>query len=149
MLSRYHALVIPHSAQRYNTVGDYYYPYIGTLEVRISDLKNTDYEFLVLIHELIEAHLCASRGISESEITLFDLAHPEVDEPGDLSDAPYHAEHTFATHIEHEIAKELKIDWDAYDDAVLACCEAGQGPDPEQGLEQFLDASSSAKRASD
>ena len=135
MYSRYHAFVIPHSAQRYNTVGDYYSPYPSSLELRISDLENTDYEFLVLIHELVEAYLCAKRGISEPEITAFDMAFRGAGGPGNRLDAPYHKEHVFAENIERQIAAEMGVDWETYSVAVDAICEAGKGPDPEQETE--------------
>jgi hypothetical protein len=145
MLSRYRAAVIPHAAQRYNTVGDYYYPHSDELQVRISDLKNTDYEFLILIHELVEAYLCQKRGIPEPEIAAWDIEHPALVDPGASVEAPYHKEHMFATSIEHQISKELEVDWDKYDEAINSLCEVGQGPDPEQGLEQPSDVSSTKR----
>ncbi len=117
---------IPHSEQRYSTVGDYWWPPVQRtgmterLEVRVSDMGNEDYEFLVAIHELIEAHLTRMRGISEDEITAFDVAFEaarttdSIDEPGDHPDAPYRYEHFFATSIERLIAAELGVDWMAY-----------------------------------
>lgn len=124
----------PHSEQRYPTVGDYWRPSIPKyalerLEVRVSDLGNEDYEFLVAIHELIEEHLTRKRGISEEEITKFDMAYeasrtPEsIDEPGDHPDAPYNKEHIFATHIERLVAEELGVDWDAYSDKINSLFE--------------------------
>ena len=37
------------------------------------------------------------------------------DDPGFDSDAPYRKEHHFATAIEMLLAKELDVDWRAYD----------------------------------
>ena len=116
---------IPHSEQRYPTVGDYWRPKlfknaIERLEVRVSDLGNEDYEFLVAIHELIEEHLTKKRGIPEEAITKFDIAFEQhrqtnsIEEPGDSPDAPYKCEHFFATSIERLIAAELGVDWLAY-----------------------------------
>ena len=116
---------IPHSEQRYPTVGDYWRPQVPAnalkrLEVRVSDLENEDYEFLVAIHELIEEHLTRKRGISEDAITAFDVAYEaartedSINEPGDHPDAPYRKEHFFATSIERLIAAELGVDWMAY-----------------------------------
>lgn len=113
-------MIIPHEAHRYETVGDYWYPSEERMELRISDMENEDFEFLVLIHELVEAHLCRKRGIEEPIIKAFDEAFEakrEVgneDEPGFDPLAPYVKEHTFATDIELQIAKELGVDWDEY-----------------------------------
>jgi hypothetical protein len=120
---------IPHSEQRYPTVGDYWetvehgvYPL--RREVRVSEMGNIDYEFLVAIHEQIEQHLCKKRGISEETITAFDIAYeaarPEGDttEPGNDTRAPYYHEHQFATSIERQLAAALGVDWNKYDQTV-------------------------------
>lgn len=120
---------IPHAEHRYPTVGDYWdvpahgiYP--PRTEVRVSDMGNTDYEFLVAIHELIELYLCKKRGISEDSITEFDMEFEKnrppdnLDEPGNSLAAPYHAEHIFATSIEQLVAAELGVNWDEYDKTV-------------------------------
>lgn len=113
---------IPHSNHRYPTVGDYWWSESQSrLEVRVSDFENADYEFLVAIHELIEAYLAKKRGISEDSITAFDVAFEEartedsIDEPGDHPDAPYRKEHFFATSIERLVAAELGVDWTVYE----------------------------------
>ena len=127
MVDRYKAYVVPHAGQRYNTVGDYIYPTPSELCLYISSLENADYEFLILIHELIEAHLCAKRGISEPEITAWDTSHPALADPGASEAAPYHKEHMFAEHIERAIAHELGINWDAYDEACTNLLENEYG----------------------
>ena len=82
--------------------------------MRISNLGDEDLEFLVLIHELVESYLCKVRGIEFDEIDAFDKGHPELDEPGESSEAPYHKEHLFAESIEKQLAQELKVDWNLY-----------------------------------
>ena len=124
MLNRYNIAVIPHSAQRYNTVGDYYTAHSDLVKVRISELQNADYEFLIMIHELVESYLCAKRGISEAQIDTFDVEHSELDEPGLSEDAPYHKEHMFATSIEQFIAHELGVDWTHYEEALQRISES-------------------------
>ncbi|VVB61608.1 Uncharacterised protein [uncultured archaeon] len=112
--------IIPHSRQRYETCGDWIFDDFGDLHIRISDTGNTDYEFLVGIHEQIEAYLCNKRRIKEKDITRFDIQFEKnreegnTDEPGDHILAPYRKEHQFATKIERELAKELDIDWNEY-----------------------------------
>jgi len=116
--------IIPHNEHRYETVGDYWYPSSSKMEVRISDMQNEDYEFLVLMHELIEAHLCRKRGIEEPAIKVFDETFEanrkpgNTDEPGFDPTAPYFKEHCFATFIETQLAEELGIDWEEYSNVV-------------------------------
>ena len=115
---------IPHSSQRYETVGDYWVDQNGVRHIRISDMGNEDYEFLIGLHEQIEQHLCLKRGITEESISSFDIEYeknrPDGDEsePGDHPDAPYRKEHFFATNIEHMIALELGVDWKLYSERV-------------------------------
>ena len=105
---------LPHDKQRYNTCGDYWFN-DGLIHIRVSDMKNEDYAFLVAIHEQIEAYLTQKRGIDEKEITLFDTSYQGEGEPGDAKDAPYRKEHFFATTIERLIAAELNVDWNEYE----------------------------------
>lgn len=119
MLRPIHIQVIPHLEHRYVTVGDYWDTPDG-LEVRVSDMEDAKYEFLVAVHELIESFLCQVRGIPEPEIKAFDEAFEarrepgNTDEPGDDPEAPYINEHKFATYIERQIATELGISWAEY-----------------------------------
>jgi hypothetical protein len=116
---------IPHDQHRYETVGDYWIDENGVKQLRVSDMQNSDYEFLVALHELIEQKLCEKRGISEQAITEFDIVFEKTrqdgddSEPGDNQFAPYRKEHFFATNIERLMAAELGVDWKAYDDTVM------------------------------
>ena len=126
MLPAIKAEIIPHGTQRYPTVGDYWYKSEYRLEVRVSDMDNEDYEFLVLIHELIESHLCRRRGIPEPLIADFDRAYEEARKPGDISEpgndprCPCHKEHLFATKVEMTLAQEMGINWNEYSKVVDA-----------------------------
>lgn len=114
---------IPHKEQRYETVGDYQLRH-GQWEITVSDMGNDDYEFLVLLHELVEWKLTQKRGISEESITAFDKQFEEkradgnIDEPGNDWNAPYHKEHVFAECIERMVAHEIGVDWEKYDKTV-------------------------------
>jgi hypothetical protein len=123
----YDIRTISHSVQRYETVGDYWADRTGHTMVRISDMGNEDYEFLVMVHELIEEHLTRKRGITEESIKAFDeeyeanrLPEDTTSEPGWAENAPYRKEHAFAESIEKQIAKELGVDWEAYDEKVMS-----------------------------
>jgi len=118
---------IHHAGQRYNTVGDYWTPYPSRLNIRVSAMGNDEYEFLIIVHELVEAMLCHFRGVSYAEIDAFDnnfQSHDDISEPGNDPMAPYHREHTFATQIEKLCAAELGVSWDHYCKAVAELCEA-------------------------
>lgn len=112
-----HIETIPPKDQRYPTCGDWYWQN-GNMVVKVSESKDADWrkEFLVGIHEAIEAALCRHRGISLQEVDDFDLSHLESDQPGEERDAPYKREHMVATAIEMILASELGVDWDEYED---------------------------------
>lgn len=110
--------VIPHAEQRYDTCGDYWVDADGTLQVRISDMGNRQYENLVMIHELAEHMLCEARGITNEQIDAFDLAYEGGGEPGDEPDAAYQNEHLIATGIEKMLCAALGIKWAEYEKTV-------------------------------
>lgn len=119
---------IPHGHQRYETCGDWKET-PGRLEILVSRMGNKDYEFCVALHELVEAYLCQKRGITDSQVTAFDVwfendrkagAHTETEEPGDHPLAPYRKEHFTATTIERIMAEQLQIDWKIYEETINA-----------------------------
>lgn len=118
------SLTIPHNEQRYDTAGDWWFDESGDLQIRVSKLSNPYREFLVSIHEQAEAMMCLARGISEKDVSDFDIRFEQdrakglvsaTREPGDAPDAPYRKEHFSATNIERIMASELDVDWDQYD----------------------------------
>ncbi len=122
-----HFKVIPSSEQRYETCGDYFQDENGVWQFRVSRMGNLFYEILVLIHELVEWAMCTSLGITEHEITKFDLKfekeraagkHGRSDEPGDDSHAPYYWQHQCATKVERLAAEMFKVKWSVYSSAV-------------------------------
>lgn len=116
---------VPHKDQRYPTVGDWWRDADGTMQIRASDLPDARMALLIAFHELIEAHLCEQRGISEESVKSFDLQHqadddPWVNDPGHCPEAPYHKEHVFAECLERLFALELGVNWHSYESACLA-----------------------------
>lgn len=120
---------LPPVQQRYDTVGDYQFEYkdgVPQIHITVSQMGNQQYEFLVALHELVEAELVLRRDIPQKAIDDFDMAYEAArkdgddSEPGDDPKAPYHKEHLFATAIERLMAGELGVDWTAYDAAVEA-----------------------------
>jgi hypothetical protein len=120
---------VKHENQRYNTVGDWLIDENDPkkpIQIFVSEMGNEDYEFLVGVHELIEAYICKKRGIEEVDVSTYDIAFEagraegNYDEPGNHPLAPYFNEHAFATKIEKQIAAELGVDWEAYDKTVCS-----------------------------
>ena len=116
---------IPHDQQRYPTVGDWQFEEDGTLRVYVSH-TTPDFDFLVGIHEAVEAWLCRKQGITDDDVTAFDEAYEaarkdgDTSEPGDQPDAPYRREHRFASSVERRRALEMHIDWIEYERRLTA-----------------------------
>jgi hypothetical protein len=119
--------IIPHELQRYDTVGDWGYHYDnGTLTVRASKLPNdpdNEKALAVACHELFEALLCRSKGITQEQVDKFDKNwnekySNELGEPGDDGTAPYHREHCFATSAERLLIAAMGIPWVDYEDSI-------------------------------
>ena len=108
---------IPSKWQYYETAGNYFFTSKGDIIIFVSEWTR-EYEFLIMIHEMVEAFLTRKRGIPEESISKFDIEFNKKDlpgEPGDHKDAPYRKEHHFAEKIEKLLAKELGINWKKYD----------------------------------
>ena len=125
-LGNIHSEVIDHKAQRYDTCGDYY-EQRGEILFRISKLENWRYEYLILLHELIEWGLTKHQGISIDSIDQFDIKfeedraaghHSPDSEPGDDKRAPYNLQHQVATQMEMFMADMIGVNWQEYTDKV-------------------------------
>ncbi|MDE2015972.1 MAG: hypothetical protein KGJ89_05100 [Patescibacteria group bacterium] len=109
--------IIKHKHQRYNTCGDWFRD--GEfLRIRVSQMLNPDYEFLIALHELVETYLSGKHGITEEEVDAFDINWKGEGEPGDCPEAPYYKEHRIATLIEKAMAETLGVDWTEYGNAI-------------------------------
>lgn len=130
---------VPHSVQRYNTLGDYQHTdYNRELTIRVSACGDFRYEALLAVHELVEALICEQTGITEQEIDTFDLHYAgDEDEPGNDLDAPYYQAHQVASGIERMMAAALGVHWPTYE-TVLKSVEQGyphaQGHQGREGL---------------
>lgn len=112
-------LTIPHKLQRYPTAGDWHWTDGEMLTIAASETGDWRYNALIQIHELVEALLCKARGIKQEAVDAFDLAHPELDDPGGDTAAPYYWEHWAATMVEEMVARMMGVDWDAYEAALI------------------------------
>lgn len=150
--------VVPQSQQRYRTVGDWTItkhdthgwllglsPTASTIRVTVSETGSWRYNFLLALHESVEAWLCRRHGVTQAMVDTWDTVewltikvmvqhfkyHDEDgqcrqaldnDEPGDWPDAPYHLEHMDASRVERWAARLLLVNWRAYEarlDALL------------------------------
>jgi len=107
-------------AIRYETAGDWIPLDDGSMQVLVPEYGNENSAFLVALHELVEAWLCRVARIPEEDVSKFDIEHPELEEPGDSMEAPYHKQHVIATQIERDVCNAMGIDWQKHNDWVEA-----------------------------
>lgn len=124
--------VIPHSQQRYNTVGDWWFDPGGNddgdelLEIRVSQMGDWRYEQAVALHEQYEALLCYNDGINGSVVDKFDekferenkVLPPGIEEPGDHPEAPYYRQHAKALAVEHMFLADTDVVRYLYNEAM-------------------------------
>lgn len=106
---------IPQKEQRYVTVGDYWQEG-EKLIFRISDCNNRKYEWMLIIHELVEKCLNEHAGITDQQVDDYDLKSESLEEePGDEPDCPYRDQHCFATSVEKLLCAAMGLPWKEYD----------------------------------
>lgn len=116
-----HIKTIPHSQQRYETVGDYWYDRKGILQIRVSKMDTSISEQLVAVHELVEVIMCLHKGVKISDIDKFDNEFEAKrkkgnnDEPGFDRNAPYRNEHAIATAVELIMCGYLDVPWQEHE----------------------------------
>jgi len=82
--------------------------------IQTADMGERKYNFLTLLHALIESYMCFEHGISDDQVSGYDMEHTHCDDPGSHQDAPYHAEHQLATDVEAMVSVALGVDWTKY-----------------------------------
>lgn len=129
--------VIPHQSQRYNTPGDWRWK-DGNLRIAVSDTGNERMNFLLIIHELVEALLCNVEGIDQNLVDSFDrcwtMTHGE---PGNDLQAPYHYQHVFAENIERLLALRFDVNWEIYGEKVDETVDGWGGDEPQRETPAF------------
>lgn len=111
--------VIPPDRMRYKTVGDWTVDG-SAIDVTVAAMEDGRYNFLIAVHELIEAFLCHRDGVTMQDVDRYDFAHQDEDDPGLAPAAPYHTQHLAAFAVEILLAGVLGVDWRAYTVAVDA-----------------------------
>ena len=103
---------VPPKDIRYSTCGDWQWLEDGTLRVEVPEFgNNPDSQFLVALHEMVEAWLCNRDGITEADVSKWDIDNPRLDEPGDSKNAPYHRQHRAAMTIETKMCALMLKNW--------------------------------------
>lgn len=92
-------------SMRYVTTGDWEWLPNGELKCSVAEYGNPDGEFLVNLHEMVEAWLCRKAGIREDEVSAFHISNPE---------APHHKQNQTATDVEKIVCEAMSIDWEAH-----------------------------------
>jgi hypothetical protein len=104
---------------RYDTAGDWRFDgQDRNITVTVMDTGVDDYNFLLIVHELIEAYLCYAEGISTEAVDTYDM-NSNSDDPGDAPDCFYHSQHSFAVGVERLLASTLGVDWADYDQVLM------------------------------
>ena len=123
-------VILPHSEQRYDTVGDWsltYYPDEegATLTFSISETGDKKMNFALFMHELNEALLFMFKnGFDRHSVKVVDefdkwFIEGGLDgEPGGATDAPYFSEHMTAMSVEHLVAASINLNWNDYTEKI-------------------------------
>lgn len=128
---QYNLKVWPAEKMRYLTTGDYI-KNKTSWDIISADFQNPDYNFLTMVHELLELYLTQKNKISDKKIMKFDVwfekekakgKFKKFPSPGWHPKAPYRHEHIFAHKIEMLLAKELGVNKNKYEKADDALCE--------------------------
>ena len=102
--------IVPKEEVPNGQLGDYYNGHIYVADTGVHEAN-----IGIALHELVEMTLAKNRGISEEDITNFDLVYKGDGEPGDDVKSPYRKEHRFAENIERLFVQELRIAWQDYE----------------------------------
>ena len=114
---------IPHGAQRYPTAGDWQFDENGNLTITVSNMGHWRNEFLVALHEMVEAAMCKQDRISQEQVDHFDMTwepQDDLSEPGDDPRSPYHLHHVVALAIEYGVGAALGVDMGKHEEALDA-----------------------------
>jgi hypothetical protein len=109
---------IDHSAQRYNTVGDWYPGPAGWKMVLVSKMSDRRLAKLIAIHELIEMWCCEEDGITSDMVDDWDFNHENYEDEEYWKGCPYRDQHLFAESIERMLADRWGVIWDKYGDVI-------------------------------
>lgn len=112
---RFEAKTVDSALLRYITCGDWRFLTDTHVQITVPEYgARHDNAFLVALHELVEAWICRNKGITEQQVTCWDVENPHLEEPGDHPSAPYSLPHRIAMIVEKIVAEALEVDWDEH-----------------------------------
>lgn len=108
--------VVPHNQQRLGMIGDWFFEG-EDLVVRVTDLGDWRFNFLIARHEMDEAILCKHHGVTAKQVDEYDLDNPHNGSSNfaDNPFAPYYTEHNDALAAEWIMSRLLNVDWMEYE----------------------------------
>jgi hypothetical protein len=116
--------VIPRSHCRNQQLGDWQVSPTGSITVSAAAMDSLESETLIQIHELIESILCVKAGITDAQVTAWDEAHQDHDEPGSLRGCPYRKQHATAMEVERIVCVAMGIRWADHEKLLAAADRA-------------------------
>ena len=103
------------------------------------------HQFLIGIHESIEAWRCRQLGITDKRVIDFDELyekeredgkHPDDSEPGDDPRSPYRIPHQDATHVERAACLALGIKWSDHEKVINQLGRTQSAPQTEEAYQK-------------
>jgi hypothetical protein len=71
---------------RYPTAADWQFKPDGSVHITVTRMSDHRYEFLLALHELVEALLCKATGVPQAAVDAFDIEYEQHRKPGDDSE---------------------------------------------------------------
>jgi hypothetical protein len=113
-----HIEIVPHSTQRYDTVGDWFFRG-DQLVIKVSRFEDARATLAIAVHELVEALLCTQVGVTPESVDAFDMGMgADCEDPGMHPSAPYHMQHIYAISVERRLVQTLGLPWEVYNEMV-------------------------------
>lgn len=107
---------------RYSSIDEWQEPSIydthSKFNFQTADTGNMDYNFLILLHALIEQYLCFKHKITDEQVCEWDMKHTHCNDPGNHKEAPYFREHKAAEELEAMMSTYLNVVWSDYGKAI-------------------------------
>ena len=77
---------VPGAKMRYPTAADWQFKPDGSVHITVTRMSDHRYEFLLALHELVEALLCKATGVPQAAVDAFDIEYEQHRKPGDDSE---------------------------------------------------------------
>jgi len=98
--------IVPHQEYQYSTLVRRFEAEGGRWVIEVCELGDARYEFLVIVHELVEWFLSRLKGVERRGV--------EANGGDSGMKVNYYWEHVFATLVERMVALQLDVDWKEY-----------------------------------